>query len=93
MVEAEEGRSLHVATIYGYDSGQPGAAEQNAALFHEVFEAMAGSGQAPWVVGGDWNEEAAAIWSLVAADGRGALFAAGGGRRRGGHLRRRWPAR
>ena len=61
VVDAEEGRPLHVATVYGYDLGQPGAAEQNAALFTEVFEAMAGLGQAPWVVGTDWNEEADAI--------------------------------
>ena len=29
VVEAEAGRPLHVATVYGIDSGQPGAAEQN----------------------------------------------------------------
>ena len=33
--------------------------------------AVAELGQAPWVIGGDWSEEVAAIWSLVAADGRG----------------------
>ena len=35
---------------------------------------MAELGQAPRVVGGNWVEEAAAIWSLVAAEGRGLLL-------------------
>ena len=61
-------------SVYGYDSGQPEAAEKNAALFQEVFEALAGLGAAQWVVGGDWNEEAPAIWSLVVAEGRGLLL-------------------
>jgi dimethylsulfoniopropionate demethylase len=63
------GHPLRVASIYGDDSGQPRAAELNAALIQEVFKAMAELGQAPWVIGGDWNKEASAIWCLVAADG------------------------
>ena len=62
VVEVDVGRPLHVVSAYGYDSGQPEAAEKNAALFQEVFEALAGLGAAQWVVGGDWNEEAPAIW-------------------------------
>ena len=36
-------------------------------LLQDVFEAMAELGQAQWVAGGDWNEEVAAIWEVVAA--------------------------
>ena len=74
VVEAHAGKPLRAVSIYGLDSGHPDAAEQNAALFQEVFEAMAELGAAQWVAGGDWNEEAAAIWSLVAAEGRALLL-------------------
>jgi cysteine-rich repeat protein len=62
VVEAAEGRPLHVATVYGYDAGQPGAPGMNADLISDILEAMAELGQAQWVIGGDWNEEADAIW-------------------------------
>ena len=74
VVEVDLGKPLRVVSIYGHDSGQPEAAEKNAALFQEVCEALAGLGAAQWIVGGDWNEEAPAIWSLVAAEGRGLLL-------------------
>ena len=68
VFEADLGKPLHVVTLYGYDAGQPGAAERNVELFQDVFRAMAELGAAQWVIGGDWNEEAATIWELVAAD-------------------------
>ena len=74
VVEADQGKPLHVVSVYGFDSGQPEAAGRNAALFQEIFEAMAGLGATQWVVGGDWNEESSAIWTLVAAEGRGLLL-------------------
>jgi exonuclease III len=74
VVEAAEGRPLHVATVYGYDAGQPGAAALNAELVGDVLGAMAELGQAQWVVGGDWNEEADAIWELAAAGSRKLLL-------------------
>ena len=46
VVEADLGKPLHVVSVYGYDSGQPEAAEKNAALFQEIFEALAGLGAA-----------------------------------------------
>ena len=63
-----------MALAYGYDSGHPTAAELNAVLVQAVFEALAELCQAPWAVGGDWNAEVSAIWSFVAADGRGLLL-------------------
>ena len=77
VVESELGKPLHVVSLYGYDSGQPGAPERNAELFQDVFGAMAELGTAQWVVGGDWNEEAAAIWELVAAGHRSPLLPRG----------------
>ena len=61
VIEAAEGRPLHVVTVYGYDTGQPGAPGLNAELVSDIPEAMAASGQAQWVVGGDWNDEAGTI--------------------------------
>ena len=65
VVEAEIGKPLRVVTLYGYDAGQPGAPERNVELFQDVFNAMAELGAAQWVIGGDWIEEAAAIWEVV----------------------------
>ena len=77
VVEAELGKPLHVVTLYGHDAGQPDAPERKVELFQDVFSAMAELGAAQWVIGGDWNEEAAAIWELVAAGHRGPLLPRG----------------
>ena len=74
MVEAAEGRPLHVVTVYGFDAFQPGAPALNAELIGDILSAMAELGQAQWVVGGDWNEEADAIWE----PGTGSSFCRGG---------------
>ena len=84
VVEAEIGKPLRVVTLYGYDAGQPGAPERNVELFQDVFNAMAELGAAQWVIGGDWIEEAAAIWELVAAGHRGPLLPRGGAEVPGG---------
>ena len=73
-VEAAEGRPLHVVTVYGSDVGQPGAPGLNAELIGDILGAMAELGQARWVIGGDWNEEAGTIWELAAAGHRKLLL-------------------
>ena len=46
VVEAAEGRPIHVVTVYGYDAGQPGAPALNAELIGDILGAMAELGQA-----------------------------------------------
>ena len=84
VVEAECGKPLHVVTLYGYDAGQPGAAERKVELFQDVFRAVAELGAAQWLIGGDWNEEAAAIWELVAAGHKSPLLPRGAAEAPGG---------
>ena len=65
-VETGRGHPLHVTTVYG-SVGNPRA---NRRLFQAVFEHQAALGPAHWACAGDWNEEAEAVWPIVADGGR-----------------------
>ena len=59
------GTELHVFNVYGWPAGTPDQAARQSALWVEIFAAIAGLGNAPWVAGGDWNAEPHEIWAHV----------------------------
>ena len=90
VVELGARRPLHVATVYGYDSGQPQAARRNAELFASIFSAMAGLGDARWLIGGDWNTEPHEIWELTADEGKRFFWPADPAAAPGGTCKSSW---
>ena len=59
------GAELHLFNVYGWLVGSPDHAARQSALWVELFAAIAGLGNAPWIAGGDWNAEPYEIWAHV----------------------------
>ena len=59
------GTELHVFNVYGWPAGSPDEAARQSALWVELFAAIAGLGNAPWIAGWDWNPEPYEIWAHV----------------------------
>eukprot|EP00972_Heterocapsa_arctica_P096272 14204010-Heterocapsa_arctica.AAC.1 len=49
------GKSIHIMSIYGHDTGQTNNEDGNQVLRGRVGRHLAAIGRVPWVVGGDWN--------------------------------------
>ena len=62
MIQAG-GLDLHVFNVYGWPAGTPDRANRQSKLWEELFSQAAGLGKAPWIMGGDWNDEPGAIWA------------------------------
>ncbi len=59
------GTAIHFFNVYGWPEGSPDRAARQAALWGELFPAIAQLGGAPWVVAGDWNAKPEDLWPHV----------------------------
>ena len=56
---------LHLVSVYGINRGHPDFQTGNARLHADLQDHLAGLGQVPWLIGGDWNiepDDLAAFW-------------------------------
>ena len=56
------GTQLHVINVYGWPLGTPDLWKNQNALWKEMFCHVAGLGDVPWVMAGDWNATPDQIW-------------------------------
>jgi hypothetical protein len=75
MVVFAGGTALHVFNVYGWPDGSQDRASRQAALWGELFPAIAQLGGAPWVAAGDWNARPEELWPHVLDPRVGGLLA------------------
>ena len=61
------GTQVHVINVYGWPLGTPDFWKNQNALWKEMFCHVAGLGDVPWVMAGDWNATPDQLWVLALA--------------------------
>ena len=61
------GTQVHVINIYDWPFGTPDLWKNQNALLKEMFCHVAGLGDVPWVMAGDWNATPDQLWVLALA--------------------------
>ena len=56
------GTQVHVINVYGWPLGTPDLWKCQNTLWKEMFSHVAGLGDVPWVVAGDWNATPDQLW-------------------------------
>ena len=69
------GTAIHFFNVYGWPDGTQDRAARQAALWGELFPAIAQLGAAPWVAAGDWNARPEEVWPHVLDPRVGGLLA------------------
>ena len=75
VVVAAGGTAVHVFNVYGWPDGTQDREPRQAALWGELFPAIAQLGGAPWVAAGDWNARPEDLWPHVLDPRVGGLLA------------------
>ena len=58
---------MHVINVYGWPFGTPDLWKNQNALWKDMFCHVAGLGDVPWVMAGDWNATPDQLWVLALA--------------------------
>ena len=56
------GTQVHVINVYGWPLGTPDLWKNQNALWKEMFNHIAGLGDVPWIMAGDWNATPDQLW-------------------------------
>ena len=75
------GTQVHVINVYGWPQGTPDHSKNQNTLWREMFGHVAGLGDVPWIMAGDWNATPEQVWAPALAPRTSGWLPDVGGRR------------